>query len=477
MADSSDDDITDRPPLLETDLTCPVCKDIFKEPELLSCSHSFCKVCLEGSWKNQTKRQCPMCRKCCDGETPIPNRALHNACVSYKKERNRRGATTGSEEELCGLHQRPFQLFCIKDEEPVCVECVTLHPGHELVPTEQGVPFCKDELTMKIKILEGKLDSFKRMKKRYKETITFIEGQTKEAENQIKQEFERLHQVLNEEEKTRLLALSREEDEKKQVVTEKIEAIGRDITGLAELIQSVKREMGAEDLTFLLNFQKLKRRTQWTGDDPRRVNGALINMALHVGALGYKIWESMQAHVTCLPVILDPNTASPWLSISPDFSSMQESRERQSFPDNPERFDPCVFVLGSEGFSSGRHRWEVRVADHPKWILGVCKESVVRKRKFTVTTTAGVWTIGLSKGVYNALTSPRTVLNLERRPETVRVKVNMEKGEVSFWDTGNNKHLCTFNDKFTGKLFPIFGPGLQSTPITILPAKVNIHKQ
>lgn len=181
--------------------------------------------------------------------------------------------------------------------------------------------------------------------------------------------------------------------------------------------------------------------------------------------------------LSAVPVILDPNTVSPWLSISSDFSSVQQSLERQTFPDNPERFDPCVFVLGSEGFSSGRHRWEVRVADHPKWILGVCKESVVRKRKFTVTTKAGVWTIGLSKGVYSALTTPRTELTLERRPETIRVKVNIEKGEVSFWDTGNNKHLCTYNDKFNEKLFPIFGPGLQSTPITILPAKVTIHKQ
>ncbi|KAG1947516.1 zinc-binding protein A33-like [Pimephales promelas] len=443
MADS-DEDITDRPSLLESDLTCPVCKDIFREPVLLSCSHSFCRQCLESSWKNQTKKQCPLCRKCCDGETPIPNRALDNTCVSYKKERNWR--TGGPVDEIiCGLHQRPFQLFCIKDEEPVCVDCVTLHPGHELVPIDQGVPFCR--------------------------------GQTKEAEAQIKQEFERLRQVLADEETSRINALHREGEEKKLMMNGSIESITRDISALGDLIQTVKREMGAEELTFLQNFQKLKRRTQWTGDEPKKVEGALINMAKHVGALGYKIWENMQSHITCLPVILDPNTVSPWLSISPDFSSVQESQERQSFPDNPERFDPCVFVLGSEGFSSGRHRWEVRVADHPKWILGVCKESVVRKRKFTVTTKAGVWTIGLSKGVYNALTTPRTVLNLERRPETIRVKVNMEKGEVSFWDTGNNKHLCTYNDKFTEKLFPIFGPGLQSTPITILPAKVSINKQ
>lgn len=68
---------------------------------------------------------------------------------------------------------------------------------------------------------------------------------------QIKQEIERLHQVLNEEETSRINALYREENEKKMIMNERIEIITRDISALAELIQSVKREMGAEDLTFL----------------------------------------------------------------------------------------------------------------------------------------------------------------------------------------------------------------------------------
>lgn len=177
-----------------------------------------------------------------------------------------------------------------------------------------------------------------------------------------------------------------------------------------------------------------------------------------------------------VPVLMDPNTISPWLCISPDYASVKENTERQSVPDNPERFDPCVFVMGSEGFASGRHRWEVYVGDNPKWVIGVCRESVARKRKFTVTTSAGVWSIGLSKGVYSGLTSPRTQLTVEKRPETIRVKLNMEKGEVSFWDADSGTHLITYNDQFHEKLFPLFGPGLHKTPMAIQPAKLTIHK-
>lgn len=175
------------------------------------------------------------------------------------------------------------------------------------------------------------------------------------------------------------------------------------------------------------------------------------------------------------PVVLNPNTASPWLSLNADLTSMKESTERQMLPDNPERFDPCVFVLGTEGFTTGKHRWDIIVGDNPKWMVGVCKESVSRKKKFTVSTDRGVWSIGLSKGVYSAMTPKRTVLAVEQRPERIRVKLNMDKGEVSFWDGETAKHLCTLMNKFNERIYPLFGPGLSSTPMVLCPAKVAVH--
>ncbi|XP_026780563.3 tripartite motif containing 35-28 [Pangasianodon hypophthalmus] len=474
MASAMDEDITDRPSLLESDLSCPVCRDLFRDPVLLSCGHSFCEECLENSWKNKNTKLCPVCRKNCDGETPIPNRALKNTTESFQKEKGWR--ITGAPQVICGLHHRDLQLYCIHDEEPICAECVALHSGHDVKPIDHGVQYCQELLELKVKILADKLESFKKLKKRCNETVNYIRSQSEEAEKQIRQEFERLHQILKEEEASRIVALKKEEEQKTKMLKEKIESISRDITTLTELIQSLRREMTAEDLVVLQNYQSLKQRAQWTDESQKFPHGVLINVALHVGALDYKVWESMRSQVKCFPVLMDPNSSSPWLSMSPSYASVKESTERQSVPDNPERFDPCVFVLGSEGFMSGRHRWEVYVGDNPKWVLGVCKESVARKRKFTVTTSGGVWSIGLSKGAYSGLTSPRTPLTVEKRPETIRVKLNMEKGEVSFWDADSGAHLITYNDKFPEKLFPLFGPGLHKTPMAIQPAKLTIHK-
>ncbi|XP_062394999.1 tripartite motif containing 35-28 [Sardina pilchardus] len=469
----ADDDIADRPSALEEDLTCPICRCVFTNPELLSCSHSFCKLCLEQAWKGKTRKECPVCRHNCTDEKPIVNRALKAACESFQKGCR----VPGSQKLVCGMHNRSFELFCIKDEAPVCVECLNLHPGHDLLPLDQGVPICKEELNVKVGILEDKVESFKRMKKRYQDTIAFIENQSQTAEKTIRQEVVRLCEILKKDEEARVLALKKEEEQKKLAVKEKVDILDRDLAALKELIDNTRKEMGGEELDLLLNFNKLKHSAKWTDEGPQRDQAELIHVAKHTGAVGYKIWEKMLTQVECLPVIMDPNTISPWLSITPEFNSVKENKERQAFPDNPERFDPCVFVLGSEGFGAGRHRWDVFVGDNPKWILGVCRESVARKRKFTVTTNSGVWTIGLSKGVYSALTTPRTALKVERRPETIRVKLNMDKGQVSFWDASNGVHLLTYTDTFPNRVYPLFGPGLHSTPMAIKPSKVTIHQQ
>lgn len=136
-----DEDITDNPSLLESDLSCPVCKDLFRDPLLLSCGHSFCGPCLEASWKHKRPKTCPVCRRNCEGETPILNRALKSTAESFQKEKGWR--VTGAPQVICGLHHRDLQLYCVHDEVPICVECVALHSGHDIRPVDHGVQYCQ----------------------------------------------------------------------------------------------------------------------------------------------------------------------------------------------------------------------------------------------------------------------------------------------------------------------------------------------
>lgn len=78
-----------------------------------------------------------------------------------------------------------------------------------------------------------------------------MQNQAKEAEKQIRLEFEQLHNVLLEEERRRLSALAAEEEQKIAVAYKLVRNIEQDIIGLRKLIDSVKKEMGNEDLPLL----------------------------------------------------------------------------------------------------------------------------------------------------------------------------------------------------------------------------------
>lgn len=74
----------------EEDFSCPVCYEIFKDPLLLPCSHSICKMCLEQFWEKRGFRECPVCRKRFSQETPPLNLHLRNLCEIFLQEGSQR---------------------------------------------------------------------------------------------------------------------------------------------------------------------------------------------------------------------------------------------------------------------------------------------------------------------------------------------------------------------------------------------------
>uniref|UniRef100_A0AAY4BHX4 Uncharacterized protein n=1 Tax=Denticeps clupeoides TaxID=299321 RepID=A0AAY4BHX4_9TELE len=224
--------------LSEEDLSCPVCCEIFKDPLILSCSHSVCKVCLQQFWESKGSPECPVCRRRSSRDTYPINLFLKNLCESFSVERSRR-SSAGSE-VLCSQHGEKLKLFCLEDQQPVCLVCrdSKSHKNHNFSPINEAALDLKEELKMKLKTLQESLETIK-------------EIQTQHTERRIKEEFEKLHQFLHDEEAARIAALREEEEQKSQMTKEKMEKMSREISSLSDTIRAIEEEMEAEDVSFL----------------------------------------------------------------------------------------------------------------------------------------------------------------------------------------------------------------------------------
>ncbi|XDV48312.1 hypothetical protein PO909_017748, partial [Leuciscus waleckii] len=278
----------------EDDYICPVCHEIYKAPVLLSCSHSFCKECLQQFWRTKGSQECPVCRKRSSRDPPTVNLALRNLCESFLKERNER-RSSGSE-EICSLHSEKLKLFCLEDKQPVCLVCrdSKQHDNHKFRPISEVVSSYKEELNTALKSLKKKLQHNEEMKAEFEETVQHIKSQAEHTERQIKQQFEKLHQFLRDEEEATVTALREEEEQKKQRMKEKLEEMNTHISALSHTIKDMEEMMKANGVFVLQEFPVSMERVQSSQPDPQKASGALIHVPRYLGNLPFRVWKKMQ---------------------------------------------------------------------------------------------------------------------------------------------------------------------------------------
>ncbi|XP_065105429.2 zinc-binding protein A33-like [Paramisgurnus dabryanus] len=179
-------------------------------------------------------------------------------------------------------------------------------------------------------------------------------------------------------------------------------------------------------------------------------------------------------------VTLDPDTANPELILSEDRKQVKHGSIWHGLPDNPQRFDRLISVLGKEGYSSGRFYFEVQVKDKTNWDLGVVSESIKRKGSLKAIPQKGFWIVSLRNNKnYLAFAHTDIFLSLKVKPQKVGVFVDYEEGLVCFYDVESRSHIYSFaGQTFTKRLFPYFCPchnnaGRNSAPLIISPLHYN----
>nr|XP_033771615.1 zinc finger protein RFP-like [Geotrypetes seraphini] len=375
-----------------TDLTCPVCLEYYSDPVTLACGHSFCCSCISRCWQIPCGSfSCPVCRQHFARRTLERNWQLAEAVQHLHAQQAQPSKGSG-----CAKRQQNLKLFCQNDESVLCAVCDRSqdHRSHSLIPVEKAAQEYKTQWTQNFRKQRAMLGA------NFPQKLLSSKNWSKTCRKPA-----------------------------------------------AKFLKNVKSTiMRCETAKLPLpNVTLIPDRSNTLVQCPHQ-DSQLFSSRI----LLKEISQHFKADVT-----LDGKTANPYLVVYENGRRVKRCDTKQDVPDNPERFDSDPCVLTCEGFTSGRHYWEVEVEDGRHWALGVTKASVRRKGGVRATPEEGIWAIGLFWNQYRALTSAVNHLSLSQGLQKAGLFLDFDLGEISFYNAETMEHIYTFYHRFTEKIFPL----------------------
>ncbi|KAM9792254.1 E3 ubiquitin-protein ligase TRIM21-like [Neosynchiropus ocellatus] len=407
----------------------------------------------------------------------------------------------------CPIHLRGLEYFCRDDNVFLCNACAeSEHRGHGIVPTRREWNIKKSHLSVTAETVKELIGERERKIEEIQTSLRDIQAAAERETEGTVCVFSKLISSVErcQAEILEMIEMSRRASEHKAQIL--LKELDEELTELKKRSSALSQLLLSEDyLLFFRMFPAIsapppvKDRSDVSLSSPLTSGGLLRSVTQTMERFQdelRKLPEVCQQVSSQQPVpkanpkvrrvqeyaddiTLDPHTAHPRLVVSLDGKQVYCGERHQAVPDNPERFDRVVCVLAREGFSSGRHYWEVEVGSKTDWDLGVASRSISRKGKITVSPAHGYWFLSLRDRTDFAFrTEPSTNLTVNQRATRIGIYVDCDKGLVSFYNVDARMLIYTFNDTFHDTIHPFFSPctnksGRNEAPLVICPVTMT----
>nr|XP_025045657.1 zinc finger protein RFP-like [Pelodiscus sinensis] len=443
---------------LQEEATCPLCLEYLTDSVITACGHNFCHSCLSRCWEGPgPAASCPQCRDLVQQGPPQPNRQLAQQ-LSLQAVQGAGG------DGMCRAHQEVLKLFCEEDQAPICVVCreSRAHCMHTVLPIAEAAQEYKGKCQAHLKTLREEREKLLGWKATAEGKSQEYLKKTQAKRQKVLAEFQQLRQFLEEQERLLLAQLEKLDEEIGRLQTDTVRKLSVQISCLSELISELEGKCQKPASEFLQDVRStLSRCEMGPFQLPEEISPELDKRVRGFSWQTTALSEMLRQFTDTLPaalerargktqgafrqatVTLDPDTAHPQLVLSEDRKRVRWAEPRQRLPSTPERFDSVPYVLGREGFTSGRHCWEVEVGDGRYWAVGVARESVSRKGWMSSSPEVGIWAVKQWGHQFQALTSPETPLSLNPLSR-IRICLDCDRGQVTFIDAGANVPIFTF---------------------------------
>ncbi|XP_040825737.1 E3 ubiquitin-protein ligase TRIM31-like [Ochotona curzoniae] len=491
------------PTKLKQEVTCPICLEILRNPVTIYCGHSFCHSCIT-QLKETSKDffKCPLCKSSMNKDSFLPNWLLGNLLRNLveKIQAVDSSEMRPEEEELrCSKHGEKLHYFCEEDGELLCVVCRDSkdHKSHNTSVMEEAAQHHQEQIQVQVAALQQKEQELVHIKAQDEKKISNFMTQVESEKQRIHTEFKHLQQILEEKKSICLSGIEclaqegTKECERYNTATQaQLNSLKDTINSLStkqqmpprQLLQDIKGTLKRSEeiqvqfhrttpipLELEKNLSEAKSRHDFIIDSLRKFGDQLQDDRKK--DQGKFLLDISTTHRQSGPVFFNAASAHPELRISKDLKTVKlhltHILKRSDDPVEPQRFYPFRCVLGSPGFFTGHHSWEVERSGPWGGIctVGVAWEQAPRQGYLTLEPASGFWVLHFTDSKCQALTGSNTWEDLPVCPRRVGVCVDFEGKEVSFHDAATKKHIYTFQASFLGKISPFFRlfPGTQIT--------------
>ncbi|CAC5358946.1 TRIM56 [Mytilus coruscus] len=137
---------------VKDELTCALCLEMYKEPRLLTCYHTFCKTCIQ-QLMEKGNVSCPLCRSVCKSVSlsDFPLNVYIQTQITFIKHASK-----------CDLCEKEVNINskCIECDQFLCENCSTFHLKIKSCKTHQVVEMIESNEKSNTPILKVKKDSY-----------------------------------------------------------------------------------------------------------------------------------------------------------------------------------------------------------------------------------------------------------------------------------------------------------------------------
>ncbi|XP_068557691.1 E3 ubiquitin/ISG15 ligase TRIM25-like [Cebidichthys violaceus] len=509
--------------------SCPQCRQVFNPRPLLSRNtvlgevvETFLQSGFQAAPQNSAKSEEVKCSVCtlrkskavksclvCSESYCAPHLRVHEDRFRGKTHKLV-SAVEQLRQTLCPHHDKALRLYCRTDQQCVCSQCAQeRHKGHD------AVSVVDERTTQQKKLQDASLKSVQKLKDTEKELryiVRYIKHSTEAAVEESERVFSKLIRSIEKQSSEVREVMRVQERAAVGRAEELLEKIQREIVELRRTDAELEKISRTEDHVHFFQKCKTLHFTAKTVELPntdalqymmyKTMRGALADLkeslveslerefnrisdkVISLKETGIQSTsEKSKAKNTDIPynsepktradflqyyndLVLDPNTANPYLSFFDGRRGVTTLSEPQPYPDHPQRFTSWAQVLGRAGMA-GRCYWEVEWAGNGGVSIGVCYKNMGRSgggsdSKFGHNSKS--WSLDCSSSECSFQHNKESVTIGAACCSRIGVYLDFRGGTLSFYNISDTMILLhKVKTTFTQPVYPGFWVGLSST--------------